>query len=238
QGTYPVSLKISAPDGKVVLDTLTQNVVVKDRLVLRIGDSSASVEGNPDLPQEVNYIFGEPIVVKDAVWWDKRCHRSMNAASAQAASAFEQADPHVSVTYLNFACSGATINRMYYKDVSTFAPYGPATSLAHPIGTGILGPYAGADMPHSDNPELDQIPAQINQLTTTLTLNGPARQIDALILDGGGNDINFGGIAGICSLYYDCPTHATLSANWGGYRPLHDEVASDINSLSGRYNAL
>ncbi|MCG6990210.1 MAG: hypothetical protein LJF06_18875 [Gemmatimonadetes bacterium] len=37
------------------------------------------------------------------------CHRSANAAPAQAALALEQADPHTSVTFVHLACSGAKI---------------------------------------------------------------------------------------------------------------------------------
>jgi hypothetical protein len=37
------------------------------------------------------------------------CHRSANAAPAQAALALEQADPHTSVTFVHLACSGAVI---------------------------------------------------------------------------------------------------------------------------------
>ncbi len=37
------------------------------------------------------------------------CHRSANAASAQAALALENADPHTSVTFVHLACSGAKI---------------------------------------------------------------------------------------------------------------------------------
>jgi FG-GAP-like repeat len=48
-------------------------------------------------------------VEKGPVWEDKRCHRSANAGPAQAALEIERSDPHTSVTFLSYACSGASI---------------------------------------------------------------------------------------------------------------------------------
>jgi hypothetical protein len=44
-------------------------------------------------------------------WESQDCHRSANAAPAQAALALERSDPRTSVTFVHFACSGAQIGR-------------------------------------------------------------------------------------------------------------------------------
>src|SRR6185369_3723338 len=54
-------------------------------------------EGNPDKPRKF----------LKAGWIDSRCHRSATAGPALAALTIEQDDPHTSVTFISFACSGA-----------------------------------------------------------------------------------------------------------------------------------
>ncbi|MEP6707905.1 MAG: GDSL-type esterase/lipase family protein, partial [Pyrinomonadaceae bacterium] len=44
-----------------------------------------------------------------AQWVDEPCHRSALAGPARAAITIEQSDPHSSVTFISFACSGAAI---------------------------------------------------------------------------------------------------------------------------------
>ena len=54
QGTFAATLTITQSDGNVLLDEqgrgnpFTQSIVVKDFLIVSIGDSYASGEGNPD----------------------------------------------------------------------------------------------------------------------------------------------------------------------------------------------
>src|SRR5206468_8487162 len=131
------------------LDTVTQNVVVKDLLVVALGDSYGAGEGSPDAPQVIHYdILGQPLVIEQpARWWDERCHRSMFAPSARAAWMVEKANPQVSVTYISFACSGATINRYSTDGADPLNPYGIPSQGAHNVGAGILAPYSGAVPP-------------------------------------------------------------------------------------------
>ena len=67
-------------------------VRVRDLLIVSLGDSVASGEGNIDRPGH---------------WNDQRCHRSARAGPVLAARQFELADPQTSVTLVNLACSGA-----------------------------------------------------------------------------------------------------------------------------------
>jgi hypothetical protein len=73
QGAFPVKLIITTHDGQSA--SAETNVVVKDLLIVSIGDSFASGEGNPDIERHG---------FKKAVWVDGPCHRSASAGPAQA----------------------------------------------------------------------------------------------------------------------------------------------------------
>jgi hypothetical protein len=88
-----------------------------------------------------------------------QCHRSANAASAQAALALERADPHTSVTFVHLACSGAKIE--------------------------------------GGGQAIDQ------QIRWANTLIGN-REIDAVIVSIGGNDLGFSTLASACVAQQPC----------------------------------
>ena len=84
-------------------NTATRDVQVDDLLVVSIGDSVASGEGNPDIP-------GSLVPLSDpAGWQDHQCDRTAKAGPALAAGQLEDADPHTSVTFVHLACSGASV---------------------------------------------------------------------------------------------------------------------------------
>ncbi|MGH7690846.1 MAG: hypothetical protein ACREN3_14665, partial [Gemmatimonadaceae bacterium] len=91
------------------------------------------------------------------------CHRSANAASAQAALALEQSDPHTSVTFVHLACSGAKIE--------------------------------------GGGQAIDQ------QIRWANTLIGN-REIDAVIVSIGGNDLGFSSLATACVVQQPCYSQA------------------------------
>jgi len=72
-------------------------VKLEDFLIVGLGDSNASGEGNPDVPG-----LARPL------WEDFRCDRSAQSYQARAASAIEKASDHSSVTFVHLACSGAS----------------------------------------------------------------------------------------------------------------------------------
>lgn len=98
QRTYAVKLIITASDGTQTM--LEAPVTVKDLLLVSLGDSFASGQGNPDIRKRGSTA---------AQWVDKICARSAIAGPAQAALSIEEADPHTSVTFISFACTGAAI---------------------------------------------------------------------------------------------------------------------------------
>lgn len=98
QKTYRVKLTVTAPGGQAT--EAETDVTVRDILLVSIGDSFASGQGNPDIPKQGS---------TRAKWVDNVCSRSAFAGAAQAALSIEQADPHTSVTFVSLACSGATV---------------------------------------------------------------------------------------------------------------------------------
>lgn len=76
----------------------TETVEVDDVLIVAMGDSYSSGEGNPES--------------SGAPWRDDKsqCHRSANAGPAKAALEAEEASDQTSVTFVHLACSGATID--------------------------------------------------------------------------------------------------------------------------------
>jgi lysophospholipase L1-like esterase len=85
----------------------TADVVVGDRLIVVVGDSIASGEGNPD---------------KAGGWLDPPCHRSAAAGFQQAATHLSQRRPQRSLTFVSLACSGAEIQEGLLRPYAGVAP--------------------------------------------------------------------------------------------------------------------
>jgi lysophospholipase L1-like esterase len=73
-----------------------------DQLIVSIGDSVASGEGNPD----VRGRLGRP-----PKWLLAVCHRSLLSGHAQAALAIERDDLDTDVSFVPLGCSGATVHK-------------------------------------------------------------------------------------------------------------------------------
>jgi hypothetical protein len=180
QGPYSIRLTVTAADGET--SSFTDTIVIKDLLIVSLGDSAASGQGNPDVPQVLDSIPGFDVVKTDARWIDRRCARSAYSNHAQAAIAIERADPHTSVTFLSYACSGASVLE------------------------GLLGPYDGSEPLDTPGVPHELLPAQISALTLDLCRSAAIgtfplatcpdrsgeRRIDALLLSTGINDLGFG----------------------------------------------
>jgi hypothetical protein len=101
EGTYAVTLHVTTAQGHSSSET--QDIRVRDILIVSIGDSAASGEGDPDITDGNG----------NALWADspnaRQDDRSGRSAAAKAALAIEQADPHTSVTFVDVTVSGAPI---------------------------------------------------------------------------------------------------------------------------------
>lgn len=102
--------------------TITESVAIDHRVVVGMGDSYASGEGNPDIPtrwrnevpKEKTYNWFNPksddfLVANDAQWFDTACRRSFWSHQTYTAMRLAAENPHRLVTFLHYACSGAEI---------------------------------------------------------------------------------------------------------------------------------
>ena len=126
QGEYNVTLTLILSDGTTV--PINQQVTVRDILIVDMGESYASGEGNPDvtITNAGGSADGALKAYADQMWAQSmspdmtldtsttgmtnenaEAHRSTYAGSSQAAYNIQQADPHISVTYVMVAISGA-----------------------------------------------------------------------------------------------------------------------------------
>ncbi len=101
---YAFDLEVRGPGG---IDTLAMTAEIRNLLVLALGDSYASGEGNP---RNVRAWLRQPGPFAP-YWDDDACHRSVRSAPAQAALRLEKSSEQTSVTFVDVSCSGATIDR-------------------------------------------------------------------------------------------------------------------------------
>lgn len=170
------SKEISArfSDGSFTLAPLA--VLVKDKLIVGLGDSYAAGEGNPDIPAkftrgkaEKDLILG--VEIRDAPsrdedsevgWLDRRCHRSMYSYQFKTALHLALTNPQEAITYVSYSCSGATTDEIFEKRQKSIEGGG-------------------------------RLSKQLEALRKVLGYEGnQPREIDYLLLSTGGNDIGFG----------------------------------------------
>ena len=136
----PAHFEIPYPAGATVnveiggREVASEKVVVHDLLIVGMGDSFASGEGNPDVPvrfsrdRTADYgkrssdvdLTGYParigpwkqigdkaFIQENARWTDQGCHRSLYSHQLRAALQLGLEDDHRAVTYVGVACSGS-----------------------------------------------------------------------------------------------------------------------------------
>lgn len=102
-------------DAREPVESATLSFKVKDIVIVVLGNSYASGEGNPN--QIVRYggktaersFTAVMEIQKPAIWWEPRCHRSLFSSAHLGAALLARDNPHLSVTLLSFACSGASV---------------------------------------------------------------------------------------------------------------------------------
>jgi len=110
-----------------------------------------------------------------ARWMSPACHRSLYGYQLRAALALAIENPHLAVTFLPLACTGATINDGFFNGLR-------AREL---------------DCDTAGTPCPTATPAQIallRALVTRAQRGQPARALDLVFLTVGANDINFSGL--------------------------------------------
>lgn len=270
--TEPVRVEIPYPAGAAVTleiagaETAATNVKVHDLLIVGMGDSFGSGEGNPDVPvrfsreRAVDYanakkdteLVGYParvgawkqigdkeFLAGNAKWLDQACHRSLYSHQSRAALQLAIEDPHRAVTFVGVACSGAEVTAglfLRYKG-NEWVPNPPDLSQ---ISYAAEAQCGGKEAPLVDLPEAYHMNGAIPDLQGGLVLKKcdaeHARKIDILMLSIGGNDIGFARL--VANAVLSDETILKRLGGWFGHVFGKAEAAQRLATLDDRYKSL
>jgi len=181
-------VSVRSADGVVRLDAPP----VHEKLIVALGDSFASGEGNPDhpavfkrRPAPVNDDWqvqpgAEAYIEKGAQWWDEACHRSLLSWPALAALSEAVRNPHEVVQFASFACSGAEVYDGFMR--AQWDPPGyRAKYLAKSVVTGMRDGGDGEEYDFNEGGQLEGhtvLPlAQLHALALLLCDNPQPRPV-------------------------------------------------------------
>jgi len=152
-----------------------------------------------------------------AQWFNAACHRSLYSYQTRAALALAVQYPHIAVTYLPLACSGATINEGLLGSLRARECLITKTSM-NCAGT---------------------VGSQVTELTEALAAaqrRQPERQLDLIFLSVGANDINFSGL--VADVIVDSPTERTLFQRSGMIGSVEDSRSTLARTLPQNFQRL
>jgi hypothetical protein len=205
-GTHVASVEIFRR-GEKVLTTEALDFEVRDFLLVAMGDSFGSGEGNPHTyaVAQKDVDSGRFKNPKPAMWWDSRCHRSLFSSSGLTAALLADRNRDKSFSLINTACSGAETTfgltdayrgklsvaqnaTLWTRYTNTLVP-----KVYEESYLGFEPSFRGKEKTNSEEkPAERDIPAQIEQLKKMLDCDGvPCRKPDAILLYIGVNDIGF-----------------------------------------------
>ncbi len=149
-----------------------------------------------------------------AQWFNAACHRSLYSYQTRAALALAAQYPHIAVTYLPLACTGATIN------------------------DGLFGSQKARECLFTRNAVTcaGTVNAQLAELRDALAAakrRQPSRQLDLVLLSVGANDIDFSGL--VADVIVNGPTERTLFRRSGVMGSLDDSRATLQRELPQRF---
>jgi hypothetical protein len=135
-----------------------------------------------------------------ALWFNAACHRSLYSYQTRTALALAVRYPHVAVTYLPLACTGASIR------------------------DGLLGSQRARECPPSKSGNCQvTVNGQVAELREALTAakrRQPDRKLDLVLLSIGANDVYFSGL--VANVIVDTATERTLFTRSGLIASLDD----------------
>jgi hypothetical protein len=194
------------------------NIALKDILIVSFGDSFSAGEGNPERPvrlrDDTYYGYGNssrgmvfPVRLNDfesvqpqqffsksAGWSNAQCHRSLYSQHTRAALQYALEHPHVTVTFLNYSCTGARVyegilNTWWGNDNDARGNYDDAPQLVKALRDLCKdpGPYNKTKwaVNGKHDPTNDTKPADFQKCNLLI------RDVDILLLSVGGNDVDF-----------------------------------------------
>ena len=145
-----------------------------------------------------------------ALWFNAACHRSLYSYQTRTALALAVQYPHIAVTYLPLACTGATIaDGLFGSQRARECPLSKSTSSCQASVNGQL--------------------AELREAVTAARRRQPDRQLDLVLLSIGANDIHFSGL--VADVIVDTPTERTLFRRTGVLASLDDSRAALVRDL-------
>jgi hypothetical protein len=247
-------------------EVASTDVNVRDLLIVGLGDSFASGEGNPDVPvlfsrdrsadygarSETRDLTGYParvgpwkqigdkaFIQENARWSDQGCHRSLYSHQLRAALQLSIEDEHRAVTYVGVACSGSEVT------YGLFLSYAGNEWVPNPSDMSQISAIAAAqcdehDAPMQDLPEAYHMDGTIAELKGGLVLRKcdpiNARKIDLMFVSIGGNDVGFSRLLANSVL----SDESTLRMLGGWFGQVHDldDASLGLEALILRYKSL
>lgn len=246
-----IRTSIPYPDGATISVNvdgerpISLDVKVKDLLVVGMGDSFASGEGNPDVPVQMDEgkrsqsIYPAPMIADasgQARWLDEPCHRSLYSYQMRAALQMALENPHGAVTYLGYACSGAAIDKGIIGP-QTYVEYrSDDANSPNPQVSAVSGGKGDGQMARFLKEDCRQDPARDGDGYWVCPNNDFKRNADFVFVSIGGNDIGFANLVSWATLRKG---PVTRLANWFGVTTSPDEFANAMSStLPGAYQRL
>ncbi len=154
---------------------------------------------------------------QSALWFNPACHRSLYSYQTRTALALAVQYPHIAVTYLPLACTGAT------------------------IADGLFGSQRARECPPSKSSQTCQGTvngqlAELREAVTAAKRRQPDRKLDLVLLSVGANDIYFSGL--VTDVIVDTPTERTLFRRSGVMASVDDARGALTRDLPQGFSKL
>ncbi|HUD85953.1 MAG TPA: hypothetical protein VMR17_05840 [Xanthobacteraceae bacterium] len=152
-----------------------------------------------------------------ARWMNPACHRSLYSYQLRTALALAVEQPHLAVTFLPLACTGAAIESgMFSSQASDDCPW-----------------VVGIDNCSGRSPaQFDELKA----LMTAARRQDPQRALDLVLLTVGANDVNFAGL--LANVIVDAATERLLLKEGGSIVDVQDTLRSLNEDLPDEFAQL
>jgi lysophospholipase L1-like esterase len=154
---------------------------------------------------------------QSALWFNNACHRSLYSYQTRTALALAVQYPHIAVTYLPLACTGATIAE------GMFGSQRARECLPTKNAAGCAGTV---------NAQL----AELREAVAAAKRRQPDRRLDLVLLSVGANDIDFSGL--VADVIVDNATERTLFRQSGVIGSVGDSRAALARELPQGFGKL
>ena len=187
---------------------ITVPAAVRDILIAGLGDSFASGEGNPDVPvafqdgrrfRNLYPLRKQNSAAGSAQWIDRTCHRSLYGQLLRSALQVAVENPQASVTYLDYSCSGASIDEGILGPQVYVERIGNADINAQPASRAVSGGSRDGELYRLLRDLCTVKPEQSGGLWRCPG-NQFRRSLDFLFLSVGGNDLGFANVVAWATL--------------------------------------